>query len=283
MTYKLTRLSNDVCFGEAPRWRDGRLWFSDIKGHKIKTVDLNGTVKTILEIEGEPSGLGWLPDESMVVVSMLDHCVMRYNGETLSILADVGHLSSGKLNDMVVDKQGHIYLSNLGYDYEKGEERVTTNIVRVDVDGSSQAAADGVWCPNGMAITADGKTLIVGQSAKPQILGFDLAHDGTLSNRSVYAELPEARIADGICVDAEGALWVASPISKEFVRIKKGGEVTDIISTGERHAIACMLGGEEMRTLFCMTSAGIHLSDSAEELDGAIETTVVEVPGAGWP
>jgi sugar lactone lactonase YvrE len=208
---------------------------------------------------------------------------MRYDGEALTKLADVSHLSGGKLNDMVVDQFGHIYMSNLGYDYEKGEERVTTNIVRVDADGSSQAATPGVLCPNGMAITADGKTLIVGQSASAEVLGFDLAKDGTVSNRQVYAELPEGRIADGICVDAEGAVWVASPITKEFVRIKKGGEVTDIISTGERHAIACMLGGEDRKTLFCMTSAGIHLSASPEVLEGAIEIATVDVPGAGWP
>jgi len=283
MSYQLTRLTSDVCFGEAPRWRDGKLWFSDIRGHKVKTVDLNGVVETILATDFEPSGLGWLLDGSMVVVSMIDHCVMRYDGEALTKLADVSHLSGGKLNDMVVDQFGHIYMSNLGYDYEKGEERVTTNIVRVDADGSSQAATPGVLCPNGMAITADGKTLIVGQSASAEVLGFDLAKDGTVSNRQVYAELPEGRIADGICVDAEGAVWVASPITKEFVRIKKGGEVTDIISTGERHAIACMLGGEDRKTLFCMTSAGIHLSASPEVLEGAIEIATVDVPGAGWP
>jgi len=283
MSYQLTRLTSDVCFGEAPRWREGKLWFSDIRGHRVKTVDLSGLVETILETDFEPSGLGWLLDGSMVVVSMIDHCVMRYDGEALTKLADVSHLSGGKLNDMVVDQFGHIYMSNLGYDYEKGEERVTTNIVRVDADGSSQAATPGVLCPNGMAITADGKTLIVGQSASAEVLGFDLAKDGTVSNRQVYAELPEGRIADGICVDAEGAVWVASPITKEFVRIKKGGEVTDIISTGERHAIACMLGGEDRKTLFCMTSAGIHLSASPEVLEGAIEIATVDVPGAGWP
>lgn len=283
MTYQLRRLTDDVCFGEAPRWRNGKLWFSDIKGRKVKTVDLDGLVETVLETEQEPSGLGWLPDGSMVLVSMLDHRVLRYDGETLSTLADVSHLSGGKLNDMVVDQYGHIYMSNLGYDYEKGETRVTTNIVRVDADGTSSAAVGGVLCPNGMAITADGKTLIVGQSASPELLAFDLADDGRVSNRFVYAELPEGSIADGICVDAEGAVWVASPISKEFIRIEKGGNVTDIISTGERHAIACMLGGDDRRTLFCMTSAGIHLSASREELDGAIEITTVEVPGVGWP
>jgi len=283
MNYQLEKLTDDVCFGEAPRWREGKLWFSDIKGHRVKNVDLNGIVATVLEIEEEPSGLGWLLDGSMVLVSMLDHRVLRYDGETLTTLADVSHLSGGKLNDMVVDQYGHIYMSNLGYDYEKGEARVATNIVRVDADGTSSAAIGGALCPNGMAITADGKTLIVGQSASTELLGFDLADDGHVSNRVVYAELPEGRIADGICVDAEGAVWVASPMTKEFIRIEKGGNVTNTISTGERHAIACMLGGDDRKTLFCMTSAGVHLSASAEALDGAIEITRVEVPGAGWP
>ncbi|MCY4426423.1 MAG: SMP-30/gluconolactonase/LRE family protein [Halieaceae bacterium] len=284
MMYQLKTLTSDPDFGEGPRWRNDKLWFSDVKAEKVKTVDIDGNVEVVLNhVEGRPSGLGWLPDDSMVVVSMDKHQVMKVDNDELTMLADTSHISRYILNDMVVDQSGNIFLSNVGFNYEAGEEVVPTAIIRVTPDGTVYNAAGDVWAPNGMAITADGKTLVVGQSSSPELLGFDLASDGELSGRHVYALLPEGAIADGICVDLEGALWVASPLTREFIRVRRGGEVTHRISTGERYAIACMLGGEHRKTLFCMTCAGISLSASAEELGGRIETMTVEVPGAGWP
>lgn len=284
MKYQLTTLSDDLIFGEGPRWRNGKLWFSDIKGEQVKTIDMDGNVEVVLDDIGDrPSGLGWLPDGTMVMVSMENNKVMKVNGKQLTEFADTSHISRPFLNDMVVDMYGHIFVSNVGFDYEAGDEIVSTAVIQIDLDGSVHRAAENVWAPNGMAITADGKTLVVGQSTTNELAGFSLAEDGSLSNHHVYATMPEGAMADGMCLDAEGAAWVASPITNEFIRVTPASEVTHRVSTGERYAIACMLGGNDRKTLFCMTSAGFSLSMAAEELQGQIEVMQVDVPGAGWP
>jgi sugar lactone lactonase YvrE len=280
----LLPLSSEVIFGEGPRWRDGKLWFSDIPGAVVKRLDpASAVVETLFAVPGEPSGLGWLPDGTLLVVSMKDQRLLRWRGGELQELADLSPWCGGRANDMVVDRYGHAFVGNMGFDYERGEAMRPTVLLRVDPDGAVAVVAEDMLCPNGMAITADGATLVVGQSGSRELVAFALAKDGSLSGRYVYATLPEGCVSDGLCLDASGAVWVASPTSHEFLYLRPGGEVLRRVSTGERYAIACMLGGEGRRTLFCLTSGSLQLSGAPAVVAGRIETLQVDTPGAGWP
>lgn len=277
-------ISRDVIFGEGPRWRDGWLWFSDMRAGEVKRIRPDGEQETVFTLEGEPSGLGWLPDGTLLVVSMIDHRLLRRRDGVLGEVADLSPWCGGRANDMVVDQYGHAFVGNMGFDYEKGEPMQPTVLLRVDPDGGVSVAARDLACPNGMAITADGGTLVVGQSGSRELAAFDLAADGELANRQVYASLPEGVVSDGLCLDADDNVWVASPVSHEFLHLRRGtDQVLHRISTGKRYAIACMLGGEDRRTLFCLTAGSLHLSGDPGQIDGQVATLRVEVPGAGWP
>ena len=284
MARKLETLVDGIVFGEAPRWHAGRLFFSDIKAHRVEAVDQGGKRETVALLRGEPSGLGWLPDGRMLVVSMEDHRLLRLDPEGLREVADLSPHCGGKANDMVVDAQGRAYIGNIGFDLEAQPIAPRpTKLVRVDPDGSVHVAARELWCPNGLAITADGRTLVAAESAAGRLAAFDVAADGALSGQRVFAALPERAAPDGICVDAEDAVWVASPTTREFLRVREGGEVVERIPTGERIAIACALGGPARRTLFLITSATMSLAEAGRGHFGRIETCAVAVPGAGWP
>jgi sugar lactone lactonase YvrE len=179
---------------------------------------------------------------------------------------------------MVVDAKGNAYVGQFGFDYSNGAPPQATVLMLVTPDGSVSAVADELMFPNGMVITPDGRTLVVGETYAARMTAFDIAPDGSLSNRRVFAALPSGAVPDGCCLDAEGALWVASPISNDVIRIREGGEVTDRISTDDRNAIACMLGGADRRTLYICASLL-----SRDPGKGAILTTRVDVPGAGLP
>lgn len=284
MARKLETLVDGIVFGEGPRWHAGRLFFSDIKARCIEAVDMDGKRETVARLAGEPSGLGWLPDGRMLVVSMEDHRLLRADAEGLREVADLSPHCGGKANDMVVDAQGRAYVGNIGFDLDAQPIAPRpTNLVRVDPDGSLHVAARELWCPNGLAITADGRTLVAAESAAGRLAAFDVAADASLAGRRVFATLPEGAAPDGICVDAEDAVWVASPTTREFLRVREGGDVAERIPTGERIAIACALGGPGRRILFLITSTTMSLAEAARGRGGRIETCEVAVPGAGWP
>ena len=286
MARRLELVADDIVFAEGPRWHAGRLFFSDIGDHAVKAVATGGKVEVVVRLpgEGEPSGLGWLPDGRLLVVSMEDHRLLRLDGRELALVADLSPHCGGKANDMVVDADGRAYVGNIGFDLEaRPIEPRPTSLVRVDPDGSVHVAARGIWCPNGLAITADGRTLVAAESAAGRLAAFDRARDGALSRPRVFAPLPEGAAPDGICADAEGAIWVASPTTREFLRVREGGEIAERIPTGERVAIACALGGPARRTLFLVTSWTMSLVEAATARRGRIEACDVEVPGAGWP
>jgi len=281
---KLETLVEGIVFGEGPRWHAGRLYYSDIKSHRVEAVDLDGKRETVARLPGEPSGLGWLPDGRMLVVSMEDHRLLRADPDGLREVADLSPHCGGKANDMVVDAQGRAYVGNIGFDLDAQPiAPKPTNLVRVDPDGSVHVAARELWCPNGLAITADGRTLVAAESAAGRLAAFDVAADGSLSGQRVFATLPEGAAPDGICVDAEDAVWVASPTTREFLRVREGGEVAERIPSGDRIAIACALGGPGRRTLFLITSTTTSLAEAGRGRTGRIETCEVAVPGAGWP
>jgi sugar lactone lactonase YvrE len=275
-------LLDGIVFPEGPRWHKGKLWFSDIHAHKVMTVDEQGRSEVIATVTERPSGLGWLPDGRLLVVSMRNQQLLRLDPDGLHTVAEVKSLVKGDINDMVVDAQGRAYIGSMGYDLFAGETPAPGNVVMVTPDGKARVVADNLELPNGPAITPDQKTLIVAESFGHRLAAFDIAADGSLSGRRVFAELGEAT-PDGICLDAEGAVWVSSPLTHEFLRVRQGGTIADRIPLSGKWAVACMLGGADRRTLFLLT-AETSLEDLQQgKSKGYIETVRVEVPGAGLP
>jgi sugar lactone lactonase YvrE len=274
----VTNLITGRAFLEGPRWHDGALYVSDMHGDAVLRVTEDGGVSTVVELE-QPSGLGWLPDGTMLIVEMARRCVMRYDGSQLTVHADVSELGSHEINDMFVDRHGHAFIGQFGYDYASGGTPVAAALLRIDPDGSAHEAAPDLRFANGMVVTADQSTLLVAESMGKCITAFDLADDGSLTNRRVWAELSDW--PDGIAIDSEDGVWLASPAFDRCVRVVEGGEVTDTIDTKGRHAIACALGGADGRTLFMLTATTVGERDKSKAAkSAAIETTTVRVPAA---
>ena len=278
---KLTTLIDGLSFPEGPRWHDGKLFFSDMHAHKVIAADLQGRTETICEVPAWPSGLGWLPDGRMLVVSMTDRRLLRLDRDGLKVAADLSKLASFHCNDMVVDAKGRAYVGNFGFDLHAQATPKFAEIVMVEPNGAARVVAGEMKFPNGTVITPDGKTLIVGESTGACLTAFDIDADGSLSNRRVWAEIAPA-IPDGIALDAEGAVWVASPLTDEVIRVQQGGKVTERIKTAN-HAYACMLGGPDRRTLFVLTAADSDPDKCRANPTGRIETTPVNIAGAGLP
>jgi sugar lactone lactonase YvrE len=278
----LTPFLDHLAFPESPRWHGGALWFSDFYTQRVQRVGLDGRCETMTVVPGQPSGLGWLPDGRLLVVSMTDRRLLRLDGRTLTEVADLSSLAPFHCNDMVVDAKGRAYVGNFGFDLGAGETPKSTGLILVQPDGQARVVAQDLWFPNGAVITPDARTLIIGESYRSRLTAFDIADDGSLSGRRVWATLDKA-VPDGICLDAEGAIWLASPISREVIRVREGGEVTHRIAT-RAQAVACMLGGLERRTLFVLTGkVMVTPEQSRASLTGAIFTLPVAVPGVGLP
>ena len=288
-------LLEGIHFGEAPRWHDGRLWFSDFYAHAVCSVSLAGDLRTELEVEGRPSGLGWMPDGSLLVVRMeLRELWRRWPDGRFGRHADLSELAALFSNDMVVDAQGRAWVGDFGFDLHseliaRGPESViadhpTTCLVLVQPDGSVSDAAPGerLSFPNGTVITADGRTLIVGETLAGRLTAFAIGDDGSLSDRREWAST-WPRIPDGICLDAENAVWIANPLAPECARIGEGGSVLEVVDTGELNCFACMLGGPEGRHLFMMVAPDSDPEVAASGRNGRILVTEVEAPHAGWP
>jgi sugar lactone lactonase YvrE len=272
-------LLDGLAFGESPRWHDGRLWFSDMHAYQVMTVDLSGRTETIVRVPGLPSGLGWLPDGRLLVVSMTDRRLLRLESGGLVEVADLSKLASYHCNDMVVDRQGRAYIGHFGFDYYS-QPFAPAEVILVTPDGSARVVAEQMAFPNGSIITPDGRTLIVAETFGGCLTAFDIQPDGSLAGRRVWA-LTSPAIPDGICLDAEGAVWVSSPTG-EVLRIQEGGQVADRISLS-RPAFACMLGGADLRTLFVMTAKSDNPDELRAEPSGRVEIVEVDVPGAGLP
>jgi sugar lactone lactonase YvrE len=284
-------LATGLHFGEGPRWHHGKLWFSDFYDHAVKTVDLTGTVETKIEVPGRPSGLGWLPDGRMLIVSMLDRALVRLENERLVVHADLSGVAAFHCNDMVVDDKGRAYVGNFGFDLDdavatRGAADVfarhpTAALALVQPNGAVSVAADGLSFPNGAVITPDGRQLIIAETLGAKLTSFSIGNDGSLSKRRVWADLG-GRPPDGICLDADGAVWFANPLAPECVRVGKGGHVLDVVAT-DQPCYACMLGGPDGRTLFMLTAAASGAAEAAARRTGNVLTCQVAVPHAGRP
>jgi sugar lactone lactonase YvrE len=274
-------LLSGLAFGEGPRWHDGRLWFSDMHDRRVLAVDMNGRAETIVEVAQQPSGLGWLPDGRLLVVSMVDRRLLRLDEGGLTEVADLSPYATFHCNDMVVDRYGRAYVGNFGWDIHSGGSPANASLVLVTPQGEVRVVAEDLRFPNGTVITPDDATLIVAESFAACLTAFDVASDGSLSNRREWARL-DGVVPDGICLDAEGAIWVASPVSARVLRVRRGGEVTHRIPV-ETQAFACMLGGPQRRHLFLCTALTHDPDKCRETRSGRIEVVEVEVPGAGLP
>ncbi len=274
-------LLTGLCFPEGPRWHEGKLWFSDMHGHRVMTLGLDGAAQTIVEVPAAPSGLGWLPDGRLLVVSMEDRRLLRLDPGGLTEVADLHRFATFHCNDMVVDVQGRAYVGNFGFDLDGGAHPAPTVLTLVLPNGDARVVADELMFPNGTVITPDGRTLIIGESFGPRLTAYDIQPDGSLLNRRIWAPFDQS-VPDGICLDAEGAVWVASPISNEVVRVVEGGTITQRIPI-EMQAYACMLGGPQRRHLFICTASTSNPPQCRARRDGRIEVAEVDIPGAGLP
>lgn len=274
-----TPFLDGLTFPECPRWHKDRLWFSDVFGRAVLSVDAGGRIDARIPVPARPSGLGFLPDGRMLIISQEDALLLAWDGQALSKVAELGGHIEGPPNDLVVDANGNAYVSPFGFDLYGGGLPKTANLVLVRADGEVCEVASDLLFPNGMAITKE-RELIVAETGAGLLTAFSIGEDGTLSGRRTFAPLP-GEAPDGLCLDREGAVWVASFTGGAFLRVRDGGEVTARVEVGDRHAVACALGGADGRTLFLL-SAKSDLR-AMEQSQGWVETLHVEVAGAGSP
>lgn len=272
-----TTLLAGLSFAEGPRWHDDRLVFSDFYRHEVLSATMTGELTVLATVAGQPSGLGWLPDGRMLVVSMVDRRVLRLEPDgSLVEHADLSSLATWHCNDMVVDEVGRAYVGNFGFDLHHAEASGDWSGIRsaaialVQPDGSVSVAADDLHFPNGTVITPDGRTLIVAESMGRRLTAFDRADDGTLSNRRAWASLMQedgTMVApDGIGAGADGAIWVANALAPQVVRVTEGGAITDTVATTQ-NAYACCVGGPDGRHLLvCTAPTSVHTAVEAQPL-----------------
>ena len=299
MTSKRTlkTLFEGGCYFECPRWREDRWWVSDFYRHAVYTYDRDGREQLVFEVEAQPSGLGWLPDGDLLVVSMKDDRVLRRGADgSVGTHAQLSGLTTGHLNDMVVDGQGRAFVGNFGFDLMGGGHPAPASLVRIDPDGAAAIVAQDLWFPNGMMITDDG-TLIVAETFAARLTAFDIQPDGSLARR-VWAQVqpaPEPADAetmlsavsfapDGCALDAEGHVWAANALGAAVCRVAPGGQIVDEITMPEGFgAFACGLGGEDGRTLIACAAPDFYEQARAAAREAVLLTTTVEVPHAGLP
>jgi sugar lactone lactonase YvrE len=295
---ELDLLLDGGTFFEGARWRDGRWWVSDFYANRVIAVDPGGTSEDVLSVE-QPSGLGWLPDGSLLAVSMTGHRIWRLDPDgELTLHADLSEFSRGEANDMVVDAHGRAYVGNYGYDLMAGEPPKAATLIRVDPDGTVSAAADGLHFPNGAMITPDGRTLLVNETTAARIAAFTIAGDGSLSDHRIWAQiaptpahttleelLPQVEFApDGGCLDADGCVWAADSLHHRAGRIAPGGEILEEIAAPDDLVFyGCMLGGEDGRTLILCAAPDWRLPPVEGATPSALFTTRVEAGRAGLP
>jgi sugar lactone lactonase YvrE len=296
---KLNTLVEGGSYFEGPRWHDGRWWVSDFYRHSVLAITPEGKEEVVATVEHQPSGLGWLPDGSMLIVSMKDHRVLRQDQDgSLSVHADLTQWCRGPLNDMVVDARGRTFVGNFGFDLMGGADPALTSLIRVDPDGTAAPVADDLFFPNGSVVTPDGRTLIVGETFGCRFTAFTIASDGSLTDRRVWAQLAPTPVLgsfadtiaqvtvapDGCCLDAEGHIWAADGLGSRCIRVAAGGDIVDEIKMPEGLGVfACMLGGENRRTLVMCAAPDFFEHARSQAREAVLLTTGVDVSGVGFP
>jgi sugar lactone lactonase YvrE len=296
--HTLTPLIEGGTYFECPRWHEGRWWVSDFYRHAVFAYDAEGHEEKVIEVASQPSGLGWMPDGDLLVVSMKDRRVLRRSLDgAVSEHADVSQLTRGHLNDMIVDRRGRAYAGCFGFDLMGGGEPAMAALVRIDPDGTAAIAAEDLWFPNGMVITGDGM-LIVAETFAARLTGFRIQADGTLTDRHVWAQVEHSPDAgdtetmlsavtfapDGCALDEEGHVWAANALGGPICRVAPGGEVVDELAVPDGLGVfACGLGGDDGRTLIACAAPDFDETARSAAREAVLLTTTVEVPHAGLP
>ena len=306
---ELKKLTGGLYFGEGPRWHENKLWFSDFYSHKVMTLDENNSLEAVCEVPSQPSGLGWLPNGDLLIVSMLDRKILKFSEGSISVHADLSEYVAHKCNDMVVGRDGTAYVGNFGMG-DAGESLNSTHLMIIKSDGTVLKGPDNLLFPNGTVITEDGKNLIIAETLGAKLTSFDIEDNGELTNRKLWARTSplfslliikflsslgfdlskvdfskyskNLHVPDGICLDEKNGIWIASPTTKAVVRIEKGGNITDKINT-PKGAFACMLGGKERKTLYVIISNSSDPEEAQASPEGEIHSIEVEIPGVGKP
>lgn len=281
---ELHTLKTGLEIGESPRWHEGRLWFSNWGAQEVIAVDLDGRAEVMVRVPTTiPFSIDWLPDGRLLIVSGPEGVLLRREPDgSLVTHADLTGLSDRGWNEIVVDGRGSAYINGGGFDLMAGEPFAPGLVAVLAPDGSTRQVADGIAFPNGMAVTPDNSTLIVAESYAKRLTAFDIAADGGLSNRRVWADLGDG-VPDGICIDAEDAVWYADVPNQRCVRVREGGEVLQTVEP-DRGCFACMLGGADRRTLFMMAAKWAGPANMFDEPGtGQVLTVEAPAPGAGWP
>lgn len=297
MSREISSIVTDLDFLEGPRWHDQRVWFSDFYTYRVYSAAEDGSdLRTEAEVPQQPSGLGWLPDGRLLIVSMGDARLLRREADgTLTCHADLSGWVSGPLNDMVVDSRGRVYVGEFGFDLMAGVPLAPAGLLRVDPDGTVTKVAEDMWFPNGSVITPDG-TLLVGETFGNRVTAFDIADDGTLANRRTWAQFaalpadreldklfPQVVVApDGCCLDADGSLWIADAVGNRVIRVRPGGQIAEEIGVGTG-AFACALGGADGRTLFICAAPDFDAGRRKGAREAALMAARVDTPRAGLP
>ena len=297
MSRELSVVIDGYTFLESPRWWGGRLWVSDFYTNQVVATDVQGNVEVMAEVPNQPSGLGRLPDGRELIVSLRDHRLLRRepDGELVEH-ADLSGLMNGIANDMVVDAEGRAYVGNFGFDLMGGAPMSPTVLVRVDPDGTASVVADDMHFPNGSVIM-NGDLLVVSETFGNRLTAFDIAADGGLSGRRAWAsfgDLPDTDDVtealgmvsvgpDGMCADVEGAVWIADALNNRVLRVREGGEIVEEVSTGDLGTYACMLGGDDGRTLFMCSAPSFVESERRAAREAKILSCQVDVPHTGLP
>jgi sugar lactone lactonase YvrE len=297
MSHEISVVLSGMAYLECPRWHDDRIWVADFYQHQVLSATADGQdLRVEAEVPEQPSGLGWLPDGRLLVVSMRDHKLLRREPDgKLVVHADLAGHVTGMPNDMVVDAQGRAYVGNFGFDLMAGADNASGTLLRVDPDGTVTPVAQDMWFANGSVITDDGK-LLVDETFGNRVSAFDIAPDGSLTNRRAWAsfgDLPGARpladtmsvikvAPDGCGLDAEGALWIADAQNGRAIRVREGGEIVDEVSPGTG-VFACGLGGPDGRTLYLCVAPDFDERARSAAREAQLLSTQVQVPHAGLP
>ncbi len=294
---RLTTLLEGLSFAECPRWRDRRLYVSDRYTRRILAISIDGDVETHAKTDGQPAGIGFLPDGRLLITSMRDHKILRreHDGSIVE-QADLSALAPGLLNDMLVDHEGRAWVGNFGFDLFGGAPACSTVMICVAPDGTAAVAADGLNFPNGTVLTPDRRTLIVAETAASRLTAFTVSGSSLIDRRTwaAFGEPPQSTdvrqilaeaevLPDGICLDAEGAVWIADIFGRRLIRVAEGGTILEEVPTNGLCAFACMLGGDDGRTLFACAAPTFDDAEAAAHHRSCILMARVDVPHAGLP
>jgi sugar lactone lactonase YvrE len=283
-------LLDGLRFPECPRWHEGKLWFSDMYSGRVATLDEQRRYEVVAEFDDRPAGLGFLPDGTPIVVIMDRQHIVRLNGSKPRVHADLTTYGGAFLNDMIVDGRGRAYVNLvMTHSPTAATDTIVTardHLVTVDVDGQSSITGPPLVSPNGLALSGDGKTMLVNETLAHRVTSLSVASDGMLSNPQIFASFNGGH-PDGLCIDVENAAWVATATANKFVRVARSGHVLQTIDVGDKLAVACTLGGRDRRTLFMLTTL---IDGSIEQMlasrrtkNAFIEASRVDVAGAGYP